>query len=282
MGLCQSAYSLSVYTYFVDRRSYAVGLSETITGFGPILIPQMISVLMTIYTPEGVTLIFGGICAHVFIAATLLQPVKWHMKIKEEKQGETVEIQMKSNLTNTEEKKEEPKEETNSDSTEKTTDTHNNDVVTENDNASNQEKTDEHDKQDTKNVENGEDTIKEPRSTEKAEGEHNSEKKLKENIFITIVRMFDLDLLKDPIFVNIMMGLALAIFAELNFTVLTPFMLHDYGLDTSQIAIFLSVLGGADIVFRFFAPHIANLFTTSPRWMYAGSLFLLMLTRFSE
>lgn len=35
---------------------------------------------MNEYSIKGVSLILSGLCAHCFIAATLLQPVKYHMK----------------------------------------------------------------------------------------------------------------------------------------------------------------------------------------------------------
>jgi hypothetical protein len=211
MGMCESAYTLALNMYFKNKRSVAMGLAVTVTGFGPILIPQLIRLLMQFYTAEGVTLIFGGICAHVFIAATLLQPVKWHMKVDETVPPPEEQVDLLDK----------PKDEEVEDST-----------LT--------------------------------------------------RFYKSVAKTFDLDLLQDPVFVNIMMGMALAIFAELNFTVLTPFILSDFGLDTGQIATFLSTLGVADIIFRFFAPHIGNYFTKPPRLMYAYSLCLLIVTRFSK
>ncbi|XP_044254559.1 monocarboxylate transporter 12-like [Tribolium madens] len=203
IGMCQSSYGLALNMYFKEKRNVAMGFAVTITGLGPIIIPQLIGFLMTIYTPQDVTFIFGGICAHVFIAALLLQPVEWHMKTEKQTIEELLPV-----VTKTEET-------------------------------------------------------------------------VWGRLFQNIVKTFDLDLLKDPIFVNIMMGMALAIFAELNFTVLTPFMLQEFGLDTAQTATFLSTLGITDIIFRFFAPYIGNFFTKPPRLMYAYSLILLIITRFT-
>jgi MFS family permease len=71
-------------TYFKKRRSKAIGFTVTVTGFGPIVLPQLITFLMKFYDPQGVMLIFGGLCAHFFVTALLLQPVKWHMKDENE------------------------------------------------------------------------------------------------------------------------------------------------------------------------------------------------------
>ncbi|CAO1385665.1 unnamed protein product [Diamesa serratosioi] len=73
-----------------------------------------------------------------------------------------------------------------------------------------------------------------------------------------IVIFFDLDLLNDWVYINIMIAVTIANFAELNFSVLTPFVLADYGLDKSQIAFCMSLLGITDISVRFFIPFLAG------------------------
>ncbi|XP_055639974.1 uncharacterized protein LOC129777621 [Toxorhynchites rutilus septentrionalis] len=74
-----------------------------------------------------------------------------------------------------------------------------------------------------------------------------------------IVIFFDLDLLKDYIYVNIMVGITLANFAELNFSILTPFVLGDFGLSKEQIALAMSLLGAMDILSRFAIPFLAGM-----------------------
>ncbi|KAI5641175.1 major facilitator superfamily domain-containing protein [Phthorimaea operculella] len=69
---------------------------------------------------------------------------------------------------------------------------------------------------------------------------------------------FDLDLLKDFTFVNLMLGMTLACFNELNFSILTPFILGDFGLTQQQVAFFMSLLAGVDISVRFCIPFIAG------------------------
>lgn len=98
----------------------------------------------------------------------------------------------------------------------------------------------------------------------------------------SIVNFFDLKLLLDPVFLNIMVGMSLAVFAELNFSILTPFIMADFGLDTAQSASFLSVLSIADLVFRFLAPFIGDYLKKPPRKMYMLTLFLLIISRFSK
>lgn len=73
-----------------------------------------------------------------------------------------------------------------------------------------------------------------------------------------VVVFFDLNLLRDITYVNLMMGVTLGNFAELNFSILTPFVLADWGFDKRQIATAMSLLGGVDISIRFFIPFIAG------------------------
>lgn len=73
-----------------------------------------------------------------------------------------------------------------------------------------------------------------------------------------IVIFFDLNLLRDFTYVNLMLGVTLGNFAELNFSILTPFVLSDWGFTKPQIATAMSLLGGVDIAIRFFVPFIAG------------------------
>lgn len=74
----------------------------------------------------------------------------------------------------------------------------------------------------------------------------------------SVVVFFDLDLLRDLTYVNLMMGVTLGNFAELNFSLLTPFFLAEWGFTKSQVAMAMSLLGGVDLSIRFFIPFIAG------------------------
>jgi len=96
-----------------------------------------------------------------------------------------------------------------------------------------------------------------------------------------IVAFFDLGLLTDPMYVNLMLGMSLAICAELNFSLLTPFILADRGFDTDHIAIIMSVIAGLDIVFRFLAPFFSDYYKIQARDMYMIALIMLLSSRTS-
>lgn len=104
----------------------------------------------------------------------------------------------------------------------------------------------------------------------------------KDSFGAKVVRFFDLGLLKDPIFVNIMLGISLAACAEINFALLTPFILNDLNFTTPQIAAVMSVIAFSDIIFRFLSPFISERCHKSERVMYIISLIFLICTRTSE
>ncbi|XP_066994363.2 uncharacterized protein [Anabrus simplex] len=94
-----------------------------------------------------------------------------------------------------------------------------------------------------------------------------------------IVKFFDLDLLRDPGYVILMVGMSLAVCAEINFSMFTPLILADYGFSKEQIATVMSVIATADIVFRFLAPYVGDLLKLKAQAMYLIALVMLIISR---
>ncbi|CAK9826589.1 Monocarboxylate transporter 14 [Anthophora retusa] len=113
------------------------------------------------------------------------------------------------------------------------------------------------------------------------DNEKYSKKKSRIQICNTLIDLFDLDLLRDPIYLNLMLGMSIAIFAEINFSQLTPFILMDMKLTTKQIASIMSVIASVDLVFRILAPFIGDWLQQPPKVMYMLSLCLLIISRTS-
>lgn len=86
------------------------------------------------------------------------------------------------------------------------------------------------------------------------EEEHERRKKLP--WYMKVVVFFDLDLLRDFTYVNLALGLTLINFVEINFAILTPFILSDFGFEKHQIALAMSLLGTFDLIIRFLIPLI--------------------------
>lgn len=104
----------------------------------------------------------------------------------------------------------------------------------------------------------------------------------KYSIIEKIMIFFDLDLLRDFTYVNLMMGVTLGNFAELNFSVLTPFVLTDWGFEKTQIATAMSLLGGVDISVRFFIPFIAGKIGWENRTFFLVGILGMAMGRFCK
>ncbi|KAH8304105.1 uncharacterized protein [Drosophila kikkawai] len=73
-----------------------------------------------------------------------------------------------------------------------------------------------------------------------------------------VVTFFDLDLLRDFTFVNLVTGLTFINFGELNFSILVPFILADFGFDTAQTTLAMSLCAGFDLLMRFLVPFLTE------------------------
>ncbi|XP_055538342.1 monocarboxylate transporter 13-like [Wyeomyia smithii] len=450
MGFCNSSFSLALNTYFVVRRNKAAGIAMTITGLGPILLPQLVSLLVGLYDPRSCLLIIGALATHIIAASLLLQPVKWHMIPVEQKHDSVtgkdssddkssavdaiVPVQNCRNNTDNgiweaesdteegylEEQSYLTDHETDAQSIygfELTSQIRRRDSIAALSRAKSevfhpvqrrpslvenltfksgsqslgttpekrrwfQADSDESvnlgsslkifDERERRNsmdtvmpkrklsgiftgrrpsikrwFEKSEDSVHLSSSLRIFEARRGSHPSLREsspalptvsnsklpvlsenqgltedNRFPSIMRqldrpnatrpsgsktttfkldnvdgdipnqqkktfaqkvvaLFDLTLLKDKIYVNMMLGMAVSVFAEINFSLMTPFILSDLGYRTEQIASIMSTLAVADLIFRFISPFVGDFLRLSPRIMYMISLSMLIVFRFS-
>lgn len=120
-------------------------------------------------------------------------------------------------------------------------------------------------------------------SVKKSKLDDNNKEKEKKSIFENFVDFFDLTLLTDPIFVNILFGLSLAACVETNFSLLLPIILRDMlKFEYNDIAKLMSFIGLSDTMFRFVAPFIGEWCHKPPRVMYMVSLLLVIFIRTSK
>lgn len=75
-GIMFPATNLAMNTYFRKKRNIAMGLSVTLTGLGPILMPLLIAILLENYATTGTLLILASIAMHSLVGASFLQPFK--------------------------------------------------------------------------------------------------------------------------------------------------------------------------------------------------------------
>ncbi|XP_058985826.1 monocarboxylate transporter 9-like [Musca domestica] len=95
-----------------------------------------------------------------------------------------------------------------------------------------------------------------------------------------IILFFDLDLLKDFTFVNLAVGMTIMMFGEVNFSVLTPFILNSFGYNDAQISVAMSCLAGMDIGVRFLAPLLLERVKLSNSVLFAFGIVAVSIGRF--
>lgn len=79
VGLASSSSFVSLNHYFTKKRGQAVGLSMAGTGFGLMVMPQLVRLLLDEYGFRGAVIVLGALAFHSVLGSTLLQPVKWHL-----------------------------------------------------------------------------------------------------------------------------------------------------------------------------------------------------------
>ncbi|XP_031828547.1 monocarboxylate transporter 12-like isoform X2 [Nomia melanderi] len=81
-------------------------------------------------------------------------------------------------------------------------------------------------------------------------------KKKRESYLSKIKETLDLDLLKNGVYLNVIIGLSLYYVAESNFKLMTPFFLSSIGMSNVEVAFCLSITAFTDIIARIVLPTI--------------------------
>ncbi|XP_061396638.1 uncharacterized protein LOC133332268 [Musca vetustissima] len=343
MGISVSASSLAINTYFKNKRRKAAGFSWTITGVGPIVLPHLVTFLLSVYGVQGTVFIFAALSLHTFMCALIYQPVRYHapksnvtdtqpisvledntqhlckyceMQLKkqkgifssqylyqdddEDKPGfeiiepgtpmlsrandgwygsrmslasgkhrlrtipSTKDIESSHRFSRMISQEEELKQK----SVLKP-----NNFKRERDSALNQgilnskyggaalkcTCAEERALLELNKINAFDDDAGERKDNDQDKNSDDSEISASDMTFLQkVVAFFDLGLLRDFTFVNLVIGLTIINFGELNFSILTPFILNDFGLEISQITLSISVLGGMDLATRFLLPFLTE------------------------
>lgn len=94
-----------------------------------------------------------------------------------------------------------------------------------------------------------------------------------------VVEFMDFDLLKDPIYLNLVFGLSVFYVAEQNFKMVMPFFFQSIGYTKRDIAWFLSVQAFTDVLARLILPPICDRLDVSKRTLFMSGIFFLGLCR---
>nr|XP_021183863.2 monocarboxylate transporter 9 [Helicoverpa armigera] len=304
-----AAFTLAINSFFKDKRGRAVGVGMSITGLGSIYMPLLMSFLMYTYGWRYAVLIISAICLHSLVAACLLRPAKWYLKdpptseeampLNNEPEADlpngsitpsskAVGIASLPPLEGSEENGVLPSKSLSMRSLNSNSSLKARNAISHPDILNKQQdvplsearykwwESQEINLSSSINIFNEAENLK-TNNTQEKEVVKEKEKK---GYFEHFVQFFDLTLLKDPIFVNIVFGLSIAACVETNFSLLLPIILKDMmKFETSDIAKLMSVIGFSDTLFRFVSPFIGEWCNKSPRIMYMVSLLMIIFTR---
>ncbi|CAG9091044.1 hypothetical protein JYU34_009558 [Plutella xylostella] len=316
MGIAavMAAFTLAINSFFKEKRGRAIGVGMSITGLGAIYMPLLMGLLMDTYGWRNAVLILGAICLHSLLAATLLRPAKWYLKdppISEEmvplNKEENVEL-INSSMTALSTKENgipslaalEASME-NGISLDKSASL--NALASigsiEERNAMSQPdlskplpeqpnpeaqikwwESQEINLGSSINIFKEKNGMKKRDIVKEAESKNEDDKEASPSLFQKFVAFFDLTLLTDPIFVNILCGLSIAACVETNFSLLFPIIMKDLmHFETADIAKIMAVIGFSDTLFRLVAPFIGEWCHKPPRVMYMIALLMIVFTR---
>ncbi|XP_033205041.2 monocarboxylate transporter 14-like [Bombus vancouverensis nearcticus] len=247
-GIIFPATNLAMNTYFRKKRNVAMGLSVTLTGLGPILMPLLIAELLENYATTGTLLIIAGIAIHSLIGAALLRPFK---------EKEITSITKDNDITASSAESNENRilKEVKRLKIENVTDVKND--------GANSKLLKERLEQNTSNFEQN--------LSENVNSENN--KREKKSILRKITQHMDLDLLKDSRYVAVILGMGVSLVAETNFNIMIPFVLTELsGLERDSIATIMSIQAVSDITGRLCIPLLAHKAGWTSRNLYVLSL----------
>uniref|UniRef100_A0A2A4JLY7 Major facilitator superfamily (MFS) profile domain-containing protein n=1 Tax=Heliothis virescens TaxID=7102 RepID=A0A2A4JLY7_HELVI len=304
-----AAFTLAINSFFKDKRGRAVGVGMSITGLGSIYMPLLMSFLMYTYGWRYAVLIISAICLHSLVAACLLRPAKWYLKdppTSEEAMPLNTEPEADlpngsltpsskavgiASLPHLEESGENgvlPSKSLSMRSLNSNSSFRARNAISHPDIRNKQQdvplsesrykwwESQEINLSSSINIFNEAENLKTNNTQEKEVVKEKEKKGYLEHF----VQFFDLTLLTDPIFVNIVFGLSIAACVETNFSLLLPIILKDMmKFETSDIAKLMSVIGFSDTLFRFVSPFIGEWCNKSPRIMYMVSLLMIIFTR---
>ncbi|XP_063241958.1 monocarboxylate transporter 12-like [Bacillus rossius redtenbacheri] len=248
LGFLAPCTFVAVNTYFTTKKGRAVGLSLAGTGMGQMLYPQLVTFLLGYYGFSGTVLLLGGLSLHALVGVALFQPVERHLKVPQDAEVDLLSVEEKPPLPAVHTPAFKMRRNVSSVSLASVCSTEMGDVVIDDDHG-------------------------------KTNGGAGSEGALS-SCWERVVHMMDLDLLRDPVFVNLVVGLAMATAAGINFHMMFPLHLHmAAGFSLSDTASCMSTLAVFDIVSRLAVPQVTDRLRASSRVTFLAAALLLVATR---
>ncbi|XP_061396617.1 monocarboxylate transporter 9-like [Musca vetustissima] len=113
----------------------------------------------------------------------------------------------------------------------------------------------------------------------KMQMQQEEETKSRMSFWQKVVVFFDFDLLTDMTFLNLAVGMTIMMFGEINFSILTPFILNSFGYSDTQISLAMSLLAIVDIAVRFLSPFVLEKVKLTNRVLFAFGIIAISIGR---
>ncbi|OWR53413.1 hypothetical protein KGM_203650 [Danaus plexippus plexippus] len=265
LGFIQNASFVAINGYFKLRKNLAVGLAMVGTGIGQTLMPHVVRYFLANYGFKDACILLASLSLHGICGTMLIQPVEWHMKKIEEEIVIDEKMYLLDEKTDAISKKDYSSNETSNKNGNQTT---------------LPAATDFNAKADSKSVSSKEKKMKQ--SPERAKNKDGSmegptqEKTLLRKIY----DLFDMSLLSNPRFINIIIGTALTVVSIQNFSMIFPFFLQKAAsMNKQQTATCMSAVALADIMGRIVLPILQDRFQIKARMMLIMTSIWLIIVR---
>ncbi|XP_011313909.1 monocarboxylate transporter 12 [Fopius arisanus] len=244
-GLAVAAAFVALNSYFSKKRGQAVSFSSAGTALAMMVVPQAAHFLLELYAFRGTMLIIGAWSMHSIVGACLLRPLKPKKSLK---QTPIIKV-LDGDHTDLEKKTDEGEA-----------------LLIK---QSNQ--VDGSDERRDPTASNGQE---QPKKTAKFLGKLGE----RNRYFKVITDLFDVDLLRNYSYLNVILGLSLFNVAESNFKMMTPFFLRkQVGMTEGEVAFCLSLTAFTDIVARLVLPVVYDrLGFKKRRLFWINALFVAM------
>ncbi|XP_071448024.1 monocarboxylate transporter 14 isoform X2 [Hetaerina americana] len=306
LGFILPSSFVAINAYFTEKRGRAVGFSLAGTGIGQMLMPQAVRALLDEYGFRGAMLILGAVASHSIAGSAVFHPVHWHARAREPAAGEEGrgggEEGGKSEVgTLLEHPRGErhPAGDAEEEAEDELPDLRGQRLRRESYSPASVAGG-----QRSITVERRRSSLTPPPrwmtrkascvsvtsvdvglpvevlaglSVEDIPGGAGEEGE--GSVWDRIVAFMDLNLLGDPVFVNVVVGLALVYSAGINFAMVFPFYLTSIGFTKAETATCMSTLAGADILSRVALPSITDKLGAGNRRTFLVGVVCLAISR---
>ncbi|XP_058823290.1 monocarboxylate transporter 7 [Topomyia yanbarensis] len=230
--------------YFVEKRVVMMSISQTLIGLGTMFYPIFIQRTMEAFGFRGCMAVLAAVNSHTMVAMLLMHPVEWHMK-KVKVDAEEVQIN-----------------ETHSPPKENITDYDSKLLKLKNQSCSRRASS-------IPELGNWSGPVVVSDTTERD--------KKPSSKWQVLIDFLDLTLLKDPIYVNIVLGISFALYSDLAFFTLQPMYLLMIGFNKPDVSLIIAIGAAADLLSRVFLAISSTCLNIKARYVYlAGALFTIL------